>query len=159
MPEFYVCPFERGKGPKRVSWLGPSGSLNLYEIVGRFECTFVSLWSQHSVRPVRDMEPEFAKLNWNRLQDASDPALNSPANKHLKNTHRRWTVSDVRRHGGASLSDAYVSVCGRGEHMVQWGGNKVANRDSHRTSQGGGTNAIFADTHVQWVKGLRIGGL
>ncbi len=159
MPEFYVCPFERGKGPKREAYMGPSGPLVLYEILGRFECTFISLWSQRAVRPARDLEPEYAKLNWNRLQEAPNPALNSPANNYLKNRHRRWTVSDVRQYGGASLSDAYVSVCGKGEHMVQWGGNKVMNRFSHRTSGGGGTNAIFADTHVQWVKGLRIGGL
>lgn len=159
MPEFYVCPFERGNGPKRDVYVGPSGALDLYELRGRFESTLISLWSQNAVRPVRDLEPEFAKLNWNRLQETANGVLSDPANNYLKNKHRRWTSSDVNKLGGASLSDAYVTACGAGEHMIQWGGNKVENRFSHRTAQGGGTNAIFADTHVQWVKGLRVGGL
>jgi len=33
----------------------------------------------------------------------------------------------------------------------------VRNLNSHRSNLGGGTNALFADTHVEWVKGTQIG--
>ena len=31
------------------------------------------------------------------------------------------------------------------------------NVGSHRTGTGGGTNAVFADCHVEWIVGTRIG--
>lgn len=63
--------------------------------------------------------------------------------------------------GAPSLSDVTVAFCAQGEH-TQWGfGSPYSvrrpNVGSHYTSMGGGTNAVFADGHVAWVVGTRIG--
>ena len=47
-----------------------------------------------------------------------------------------------------------------GEHVLGAQPNHLigrANIGSHRTGQGGGTNVIFADTHVDWVRGAQVG--
>ena len=58
------------------------------------------------------------------------------------------------------MSTTTVAYCAQGEHMLLTGvGNAVgrANVGSHRTSRGGSTDTIFADSHVELVKGTRIG--
>jgi hypothetical protein len=43
----------------------------------------------------------------------------------------------------------------QGEHM---GRNlRIRNMGSHRRNSKGGSPAMFADTHVEWVKGRQIG--
>ncbi len=169
MPDFYVCPFEVGKGPRSVvsagsKWISTPAGLTqvlLSEMHGRFESPQFGLRLQDAVRPPRTFESEFAGFNWNHLDDPDDPAswfgLTDARSNYLKNKSRRWTSSLARKHGAASLSEAYVSYCGSGQYMVTYGTHSLRNYKSHRMGSDGGTNAIFADTHVQWVNGIRIG--
>ena len=75
------------------------------------------------------------------------------------NAHRNWTDADARRLRCASLSDMTILSCGRGESRAKGTDalSSVVNPGTHRRSLGGGTNAVFADTHVEWVQGSRIG--
>ena len=72
----------------------------------------------------------------------------------VKNLHRKWSEGDAKR-VLSTLSDTTVVLCSQGNHMGL--GKYILNPGSHRGSTGGGTNAIFADTHVEWVKGTQIG--
>jgi len=36
-------------------------------------------------------------------------------------------------------------------------GYRMTNPNSHRRIQGGGTNVIFTNAHVEWVKGTQVG--
>ena len=76
--------------------------------------------------------------------------------KIVANAHRRWTAADARRLRCASPSDFVVLYCAKGEHFDSEA--KWANRNSHKRISGGGTNVIFGDTHVEWVKGTEIKG-
>jgi hypothetical protein len=73
--------------------------------------------------------------------------------------HRKWDPQESRRVGSASLSDVTVVYCGQGEWTIfpDQGKNRRANVGSHRMGDKGGTNTIFADTHVEWVLGTQIG--
>ncbi len=108
-----------------------------------------------------DGRPKYSVLTWNRVglppEDTepqipgavvvSDPAIN--------NLHRKWSSGDARRRNAPSLSDVTVLFCGMGNHMAFQ--HAIENPNSHRTTQGPGTNTVFADTHVEWVKGTQIG--
>ncbi|MBI4578548.1 MAG: type II secretion system protein [Planctomycetes bacterium] len=163
LPELHVCPFERGSGRARSEKIGKVGDMVLYELRGRFDSAFFSMWQLEKAYPMRDYRPEFAGMNWNRLLDMKDQALTRASNSDLKNKHRRWNAKDIQKLGGASLADGYVSFCKAGQWVIEynWDTKKanpmICNLNSHHKAQGGGTNAIFADGHVQWVNGRRIG--
>lgn len=72
---------------------------------------------------------------------------------HLK--HRQWSDDDAQRYRGGSLSDMTTIYCNQGTHMGLDASYRSPN--SHMRSEGPGTNAAFADTHVEWVKGTQIG--
>ena len=119
--------------------------------------------------------PRYTAFSWNKLRPLApatfvtgEPVPEIPGSldagtgpKDLsKRTYRQWSESDVRRLRCGSMSDATVAYCAQGENVL--GGQPAgrvgwANRGSHRNGGVGGTNAIFADTHVGWVVGTRIG--
>jgi prepilin-type N-terminal cleavage/methylation domain-containing protein len=172
MPEYYACPFERGRddGEEIQQTIG---TVQYIEMRGRFDSYHTWLWSDIIIRNRRiqtfpggvteDGVVKYSALTWNRL---SDPSVRMPAgqtrwddsrpdNPYFHRYHRRWTPSEARVVERASLSEFTVSWCAQGEHLAL--GNLRYNVGSHRGSQGGGSNAIFADSHVEWVKGTRIG--
>jgi len=127
-----------------------------------------------------DGRPKYSALSWNakkgggsgqsavrfplgvppHLIDGEPDKVNSPVLKR----HRKWTSSEAQKIGASSLSDATIFFCGSGQtvnYPTDKDGNKtihkIVNFDSHRTNRGGGSNATFADTHVEWVKGTQIG--
>jgi len=112
--------------------------------------------------------PKYSAVSWNRMRhgppkrDSFDylqapflPGAISRRDRRSKDLHRKWTASDARRLRSASLSELTALWCVQGE----WAGfeYQINNRNGHRTNNGGGTNAVFADTHVEWVKGTEIG--
>jgi len=77
-----------------------------------------------------------------------------------KRTYRKWSLGDVRRLRSGSLSTSSVAYCAQGENILGAQPNRRigwANPGSHASLGKGGTNAIFADTHVEWVPGRQIG--
>jgi len=164
MPEFYVCPFSRGRGPKeKVPIPLPEGFLSqasqCYIIEGRYESYQTWLWTYRRCVPSVDWQPQYSALTWNHFKQNNRDALSNSSNNDLKNKHIRWTDQQAQKLGAACLSEVTVSFCDQGENTNRRSfSGGVNNPDSHRTSFGSGTNAIFADTHVQWVRGKRIGG-
>jgi len=102
--------------------------------------------------------PEFIS-RYPRGGDGDD--LN-PRAKILK-MHRQWQTKDAQRQKAASFSEMTTLYCQLGKHMASQasrGGHsnkQIRNPESHRGSLGGGTNVVFADTHVEWVKGTQVG--
>jgi hypothetical protein len=166
MPPFYACPFERGHG-NGVTYVSQNSQFYFWEWQGKFESYHVWLWEDivRGRNPLGKPWPTPGTLNgiaqhsvltWHQGRSATE--LYQDANK--KYNHRQWKTADAHKAKSASLSDVTVVYCSQGEHM-QW--SPVSNLHgrfnvgSHRTSQGGGTLAIFGDTHVEWVLGTRIG--
>jgi len=77
------------------------------------------------------------------------------ANPLIWDRHRTWGDDDVKRYEGGSLSSMTMIYCNQGSHMGF--DNSIRSPNSHVTSAGPGTNAVFADSHVEWVKGTQIG--
>lgn len=189
MPEFYACPFQRGKGPQSRD-ARTEGSYRIHRKEGRFDSIQTWLWenvvrgqlpphgvpwSPPSVNG-RDGVPKYTAFSWNvvrpypgsegKFADGTTvpPVSNlyaggSPTDPSKK-TYRRWTDGDVRRLRSGSFSTTTVAYCAQGENilgsqpqnLIGW-----ANPGSHPGSGIGGTNAIFADTHVEWVPGKQVG--
>jgi prepilin-type processing-associated H-X9-DG protein len=114
-----------------------------------------------------DGRPKYSVLTFNRVEVPSvsgEPNMagaikldkNRQDNSYaLLNAHRAWTDVDARRRYSASLSDMTILFCGQGNFLAF--DRHIDNPGSHRTSQGGGTNTVFADGHVEWVGGTHIG--
>jgi prepilin-type N-terminal cleavage/methylation domain-containing protein len=183
-PEHYVCPFARGRGPLSTSDYPDQGAYKVWEYVGRSETYGTWMWEGDIVRgqipisalgeekyPTDPVEgrPKYSTLSWNMgtangiLAKPGRAAMVPPGaldmgdagnRAKVKNLHRKWSDTDARRVHG-TLSDTTVAFCSRGNFLAL--GKQIVNPGSHRGATGGGTNAIFADTHVEWVKGTQIG--
>jgi len=117
-----------------------------------------------------DGRPKYSVLSWNRVRMNDRVDYEAPPGfilitggggnlsaikDTIENSHRKWTMQDAQRQRAGSLSEATVIHCIQGQtmgyHFSVW------NKGNHRSTLGGGTNAAFADTHVEWVKGTQIG--
>jgi prepilin-type N-terminal cleavage/methylation domain-containing protein len=155
LPEFYVCPFSRGRGAAVVSDTGYVNGVRNITVEGRVEGYHTWLWPQwRETTPAQEWDTQHASLTWSYHQTE---LLSELSSNWLKNKHRRWTNQEARALSASGLSDAAVAFCAYGEHIISRSERILMNPRSHRTSAGGGTNAIFGDTHVEWVKGRRIG--
>jgi prepilin-type N-terminal cleavage/methylation domain-containing protein len=163
LPEHYICPFERGQEPWDLRQVGSAPPMTLWEWSGLMESYQTWMWEdvqrgkQMSSEPFgwaadrANGLPKYSVLTWNQIRTAGgarDPAVQS-------RLHRSWTDAEARRRGGSSLGAVTVVYCAIGEHVEM--GSRRIDVGSHRTNAGGGTNAIFGDTHVEWVKGTQIG--
>ncbi|GMV95656.1 MAG: hypothetical protein AMXMBFR83_00280 [Phycisphaerae bacterium] len=168
LPDFFVCPFSRDAGHGEV-FLREDSQFRYWEWQGRHEHYQTWLW-----RPIRrGTTPggnwpggaggsqrgvvKYSNITWNQIP-ASGAGVNDWEYKHVR--YRQWKTTDARYALSASLADMTAVFCAQGEHMVYSGAsNKLGrvNVNGHLTSAGGGTNAIFADSHVEWVLGSRIG--
>jgi hypothetical protein len=72
-----------------------------------------------------------------------------------------WDKAALMRIKASSMSEATIVYCEQGETDSYAGGpnldNGIYNYGSHKKLGKGGTNATFADMHVEWVEGTRIG--
>jgi len=121
-----------------------------------------------------DGRPKYSILSWNKGEMANrtnarfdyvappgfitvhgGPSVSGNDRLRLINGHRKWMTTDAQRQRAGSLSDVTVMHCFKGQTMGL--GYQVRNLGSHRSQQGGGTNIIFADSHVEWVKGTQVG--
>jgi prepilin-type N-terminal cleavage/methylation domain-containing protein len=125
--------------------------------------------------PAQNGIVKYTALTWNKVKPVKNAILPTgrfvlPANDTVdvgssykdpsKRRYRRWTPADLHRLEVPSMAQATVAFCGQGEQMLGDQPTGYLGREnvgSHRASAGGGTNAIFADTHVEWVPGTRIG--
>jgi prepilin-type N-terminal cleavage/methylation domain-containing protein len=164
LPQHYVCPFERGRTPWNLRQVGAGPSpLTQWEWSGVMESYQTWLWEDiirgkkvHSEptgwgSPTNGL-PKYSVITWNQVGMTGK----SPSDKSIQNQlHRKWGDADARRLDGGGLSSLTAVYCAIGEHMEM--GNRRIDVNSHRRGRTGGSNAIFADTHVEWVPGPRIG--
>lgn len=121
--------------------------------------------------------PRFASFSWNKVRVPQElrttfadgtpvPTIEGSLlpgtgpKDSAKSAYRRWTSGDVKRLRSGSMSTSAVAFCAAGEHILGDQPNQRigrANVGSHRRTGGGGTNVVFADTHVEWVRGTQIG--
>ncbi|UCD30701.1 MAG: type II secretion system protein [Planctomycetota bacterium] len=186
MPDYYVCPFEREKADATTIGNYDSGIVRYggrrdCYITNQWEKNYYLRGANIGDYPARntlttgDGYIKYTATTWNRMKPQHYPneniyfydgkrlpfisnsvKLDHPQKCRVSaNAHRRWTASDMRRLRCASTSEITVAICCMGEHFTQRGSQRI-NRGSHRTANGGGTNAIFGDSHVEWVKGTQI---
>jgi len=122
--------------------------------------------------------PKFSILSWNkfRLDKRMYPVKGNGKyfpkdfiarkpregpSEEVQNTHRKWTVKDARRVKAVGLDEVTVIYCFSGQSMgyadVKYNRPIIYNLGSHPKTTVGGTNAVFADSHVEWVEGTSIG--
>jgi len=157
MPELYACPFERGRpAPAENPVREDRGDYWEYRFGGTWESYHTwtrlpRLLAQWQAGPMKRYDQKYPTLHFNR-----------------EGRHRKWSSRDAKAAGRGSLAEMTTVFCAQGEYMSRvyypslscscsptqpfW-----ANIGSHRQTDSGGTNALFADTHVEWVPGHRIG--
>jgi len=168
MPDYFACPFEREKLPKNAVKTGSIDDYDLWELYGRHESFHTWCWENILCDEEREGNtPEYSVFSWNRICAGGSAPIPGCIEIHdggkideynyqrALNSPRKWTTSDAQRVRSGSLSEVSVVYCAQGEHMES--GYRWLNRNSHRTSRQGGTNVIFADTHVEWVPGREVG--
>jgi len=176
LPSYYVCPFERGKGVGDIVKVGEDSGYTLWEYSGRIEYYHTWMWDG-LVKGGRSGKVAHTSFTWNALVTNSNSVGSFPNGDPIppkpgfvvydqstgktpkeiidiaSNVHCQWDTAEVRRLRVASPSQGAVAWCARGE----WTGyTQRYNVGSHRKAKGG-TNAIFADSHVEWVVGTGIG--
>jgi prepilin-type N-terminal cleavage/methylation domain-containing protein len=163
LPEFFVCPFLRGDGPRYDldPVFGTKGSKPVLHLGwgGRYESYHTWLWDfvHKGTQLLPDTQPtaevRYSVLTWHNGTDNTDD-------------HRNWERVGDRRNAvegnlmpPPSTSELTVVYCGAGEFtpFPKGGFDRRANVGSHASSGVGGTHAIFADTHVEWIPGTEIG--
>jgi prepilin-type processing-associated H-X9-DG protein len=187
MGKHWICPFYRDRpevtqqisGTILVQGQGTPQNYTIEEWVGYRECYMPWLWEDVvKNRPVRggqethpndptDGRPKYSVLTFNRVKiPASSGLPNVPGAMEIKkdatdnpyallNAHRSWTDVDAKRRFSTSLSEMTILFCGQGNFLAF--DRHIDNPGSHRTSNGAGTNTVFADGHVEWVGGTHIG--
>lgn len=171
LPDYYVCPFTRGKGASRVSDTGEIITIDgtphgLQRSEGRTDTFSVWRWGgRGGIAGVRNTEPDpsnspgrrlkYGNLSWQMWPDTGNPAEMANADKVLA----KWD-SKRARIVKTPLSDVTVAYCHQGE-STDWAPSGrpswIMNYNSHRKGQTGGTIALFTDSHAEWVPGDQIG--
>lgn len=157
MPEVYACPFEAGKpGPDVNPVRENRGEYWEYRFGGTWESYHT--WNRLSRKlyrweagPLAKYHQKYPTLFFNR-----------------EGRHRKWSSHDAKAAGRGSLGEMTTIFCAQGEFMSMLYYPSIstscppmrpfwANIGSHRRTERGGTNALFADNHVEWVRGDQIG--
>ncbi len=171
LESFWVCPFQRGKGDGRV-FVSEDNFFKYYEWRGRHEHYQTWLWEDlfagkrggnawpGAGRSSTLGYVKYSALAWNKVTEQMKTNTNAVNTSQCRNElHRSWDSREARRVGAASLSDVTTIFCAQGEHNLLSNERKYprANVGSHAPNRDGGTNVVFADSHVDWVEGKRVG--
>jgi prepilin-type N-terminal cleavage/methylation domain-containing protein len=172
LPKIYVCPFLSGRNaqPGKDFIAGLPVTLNGTAfrtmirtaagesyVTWRWECIRDFPYTQNHPLGLPNGTPKFGALSWNAaplLDNTGDYGL-------LASAPVIWTKANLMRVKANSMSEASILYCEQGETDNYAGGpnpdNGIYNYGSHKKSGKGGTNALMADMHVEWVEGTRIG--
>lgn len=157
MPELYSCPFERGN----PAW--PTNPVR-DDRGDYWELRFGGRWE--SYHTWTDPPPLLGR--WKPGPLAKYDQMYPTLHFNRGGRHRKWNWRDAKAAGRGSLAELTTVFCAQGEFMSTVHAPAIscscspmrpfwANIGSHRQGHQGGTNALFADTHVEWIPGHRIG--
>jgi type II secretory pathway pseudopilin PulG len=171
LPKLYVCPFVIGTKatPGKDFVQGPAVTLNGTTFntmirTGLGESYVTWCWELERDYPytpnhplgLPNGTPKFGALSWNAY-----PQLQTTDYGQLAGAPIIWNRTQLRRIKASSMSEATIVYCEQGETDNYAGGpnldNGIYNYGSHKKFGKGGTNALMADIHVEWVEGTRIG--
>ncbi len=169
VPEFFVCPFLRGK-PVADTWWEQTGTFSVsgevfkaYSLKGAVESYNTHLWLKKrgdiitsALGGTDDGVRKYGVLNW--WEPLSVPAGGNARDNFDQTRPVRWSSVSLAATKVGSLSDATAFYCGAGEFLGS-GGTTMGwyNQGSHKRGNDGGTVGGFGDMHVEWVKGTQIG--
>ena len=172
LPDHYVCPLIRGRSAATHEWSnnvvfnGIYGTQVYRTLVrrGKGESYSTWLWEDkrgevkysHPLGPPH-AAPKYGVLNWHRGVDilgyGVHPALHYD---EIEEYPIKWSKNHLKLVKAGSFAESTVAYCEQGEFYAH-PGDIIVNYNSHRKGNAGGTNAIFADSHVEWVLGSQIG--
>lgn len=163
LPDFYSCPFVRGKS-FAANWkltgtvtITPGLERRNYLSTGRGDSYTTWVWPREAgvvFIPNHPYGPEHGKAKYGRLlwhtcdHTAGCRADSAIDYEKFKKVPARW--SNIRR-----ISDRMTIYCSHGEIDMSFT-NAINNYGSHKKRNRGGTNVIFGDSHVEWVQGSQI---
>lgn len=182
LPEHYVCPFVRGRTAMtqefagRITESGPGGTVIYENYVnkGIWESYVTSMQQyglanspfaapRHEGPQPEHGTPKYGSFPWYDY-DLLFRQIGSAGEDYtiLRDKNIRWTTGRASKIGASTMSQATVVWCGQGEFTQHSGGatapvTTVVNFGSHPIGNQGGTNVVFADSHVEWVAGSQIG--
>ncbi|MCE5187180.1 MAG: type II secretion system GspH family protein [Planctomycetaceae bacterium] len=179
LPDFYVCPFVRGRDTQvefedagTITLTGPAGTQTYRSLDRKMAGESYSVWRWERRRgstgdPTTILTanhpygfphgaPKYGALSWNNYGDlmTTDWAT-------LDRTPVKWTGRQLRRIGAGALANATIVYCEQGQNDSHSTGsnahNGIYNYGSHKKGSSGGTNVLMGDTHVEWVEGTQVG--
>lgn len=171
LPKIYVCPFvsstKATPGEDFIS--GPPVSLKGTQLrtmvrVGSGESYVTWCWELERDYPYTPSHPfglpngtpKYGALSWNAYS-----TLKTLDYSQLERAPVIWNKTNLMRIKSNGMSEATILYCEQGETDSYALGNNldngIYNYGSHKRNGKGGTNALFADMHVEWIEGTRIG--
>lgn len=168
LPEIFVCPFiredEPGVNVERSTTVRIEGqTYSGVERVGYSDTYSPWRWDRHAKWAVFTTYPmgpphgtnKYPTLSWNVQDQMNHTGMEAT---QLIDKRKTWDGNALKRVKATSLSDVTVLFCEKGQYDNYAGGNgAIWNYGSHSKGSKGGTNTLFADMHVGWVEGTRIG--
>jgi prepilin-type N-terminal cleavage/methylation domain-containing protein len=178
LPEFYMCPFVRGKDvsvPKYQGKISIGDTYYPHFTVGAFESYQVWLWNHKKGsdpakygdnHPLGEDhgKPAFGTIAWQngtRRFQTSGGGLKFPWDGYIDNPQDfkvKWS-SEISRAGVAkSFAEVATILCTAGQ-TDNWAnqGGAIMNYGSHKNGGKGGTVLGMADGHVEWAEGTKVG--
>lgn len=186
MPKFFVCPFNQKADPNAPHGLraevrsikghtmavfGYSGYTDTYAAWHGPWAKGPNPGNAYIERNPLSEEPapKYGALVWYPIMKASDPypylrwSSDPEIRRFLLETPVRWGRDELARVRAGSLAEAMILKCERGEFLATAGSYNpsniyggVYNYNSHRKQGRGGSNVLFADGHIEWIRGSQL---
>lgn len=175
LPKHFICPFVRGRDAASVEFTGSvtlsgsAGSTTYLTRAYRGACESYATWlwprkkgemcTPNHPYGLPHGTPLYSNGSWYNYYALPSNVKASPYRFYdvVKDYPIKWEQQKSQV-SAASFSELAVAYCEQGEtdNWAAWNVG-IYNYKSHMKKGAGGTNVIFADAHVGWVPGTRIG--
>jgi len=168
LPDFYVCPFVRGKSQADI-WR-PDGPVEVCPGVVRQNCRSTGRGDSYSTwiwpRPKNYdfwpgehcYGPDHGKNKYGNLvwHTGGEPLKTGCSANQKTCEHGKFDQVHVANFSTIrGISERTAVYCAHGE-IDESSHGSIINYGSHKRMNRGGTNVIFGDSHVEWVQGSQI---